>query len=75
MLELYVYMFVILYVIYVTLWPLEEWYSLQKASTDLFLCHKEHLYNECKLCDILIKDSFLVKNVNRHMYLITALFV
>ena len=55
MLELYVNIFVKLYVIYVTLWPLEEWYSVQKASNDSFMCHNEHLYNECKLCDILLK--------------------
>ena len=45
MLELYVYIFVKHYAIYVTLWPLEEWYLVQKASIDSFLCHKEHLYN------------------------------
>ena len=55
MLELYVYIFVKHFVIYVTLWPLEEWYSVQKASIDSFLCHKEHFYNECQLCDILLK--------------------
>ena len=74
MLELYVYIFVKLYAIYATLWPLKEWYSVQKASIDSFLCHKEHLYDEFTLCDIL-KGSFLIKNINRHMYLITALFV
>ena len=55
MLEMYVNIFVKLYVIYVTLWPLEEWYSVQKASFDSFLCHKEPPYNELKLCDILLK--------------------
>ena len=55
MLEVYVYIFVKHYVIYVALWSLEEWYSVQKASIDSFLCHKEHLFNECKLCDIILK--------------------
>ena len=55
MLEVYVYIFVKHYVIYVTLWPLEEWYSVNKASIDSLLCHKEYLYNKCKLCDILLK--------------------
>ena len=54
--ELYVYIFVKHTVIYVTLWPLEEWYLVQKASIDSFLCHKEHImHNECQLCAILSK--------------------
>ena len=57
MLELYVYIFVKHYVIYATLWPQEEWYSVQKACIDSFLCQKEHfiMNNECQLCDILLK--------------------
>ena len=55
MLELYVYIFVKHYVIYVTLGPLEEWCSVQKASIDSFLCHKEHVFLLMQLCDILLK--------------------
>ena len=61
MLEVYVYIFVKHYVTYVTLWPLEERYSVQKASIDSFLCHKEHFYNECKLWDKLLKVVSLLK--------------
>ena len=52
--EFYVYIFVKHHVIYVTLWTLEEWSAVQKAGIDSFLCHKEHHYNESKLCDILL---------------------
>ena len=41
-------------VIYATLWTLEEWFAVQKAGIDSLLCHKEHHYNERKLCDILL---------------------
>ena len=57
MLELYVHIFVKHYVIYVTLWPLEKWYSVQKASIDSF-CATRNIFimnNECQLCDILLK--------------------
>ena len=56
--ELYVYIFVKHYAVYATLWPLEEWHSVQKVSIDSFLCHLEKLNNKCKLFDILLMIVF-----------------
>ena len=61
------YIFVKQNVIYVTLWILEEWSSVQRASIDSLSCHNEQLYNEYKLCDILLKVVSLLKHKQIHI--------